>query len=289
MSAVCPVLCYHAITDDPGDPAERLHAVHPETLHAQLDWLRRRFEIVPLAELAQRDSWTGLAAVTFDDGFRSAIETGWPVLRDLGLPATFFLIGEALATGTFWRERVRSAIRHGLQADFLAWAGDAPAAAGIRAERFYKDSKSPARDIPALDRLLADFLAARGIGFEGRCLDEPAKLPREPGFATGNHSARHYVAAALNREGQSREVLEGQRALAARGIADHPFYAIPFGGTDDFGPATLGAAKAAGYAGVLLSRGALNGAAPTYGKDGLLLVERLMPADDPGDLGVRIG
>ncbi len=290
MPDVCPVLCYHAVADDPGDPAERLHAVRPGVLRAQLDWLAARFQVVPLSELAVRDSWAGLAAVTFDDGYRSAVRDGWDIVRALGLPASFFLIGEGLDTGTFWRERVRTLIRHALVPDFLAWAGGAPATAGLAAERFYKASKAPDRDPVALDRLLAQFLDARGLDpRERNALASPKELPTQDGFAVGNHSAHHWVAAALSDADQRAEVREGRRALARHGLADGPFYAIPFGGDGDYGPATLAAAGAAGYAGVLLSRNRVNAGTPTRTADGLLTVERLMPADDPDDLARRIG
>ena len=290
MPDVCPVLCYHAVADDPGDPAERLHAVRPDTLRAQLAWLARRFQVVRLAELARRDDWAGLAAVTFDDGYRSAVATGWPILRDAGLPATFFLIGEGLATGTFWRERVRTVIRHGLVEAFLAAAGGDPAAADVRPERFYKDSKTPGRDHARFDRLLAAFLADRGLDpRERNPLAGAAELPAEPGFAVGNHSARHYVAAGLSDADKRAEIADGQAALARRGLADGPFYAVPFGGADDVDARTLAAVREAGYAGALLSRSDLNGPVPARSADGLLLVERLMPADDPDDLARRIG
>jgi peptidoglycan/xylan/chitin deacetylase (PgdA/CDA1 family) len=291
MPAPCPVLCYHAVTDDPGGPAERLHAVRPAVLAAQLDWLAARYRVVPLAELARRDDWAGLAAVTFDDGYRSAIETGWPICRDRGLPAGFALIGTALETGTFWRERVRTVIRHALVDAFLQWAGDQPAVAGLRAARFYKDSKRPDGDPAALDRLLAAFLAERGLDPRARnaCTTGPQALPADPGFAVVNHSAHHWTPAALTPAREQAEVRDGRAALAAAGLRDGAFYAIPFGGDGDYGDATLQAAAEAGYAGVLTSRGRVNGPEPAIGPYGLRVVERIMPADDPDDLARRIG
>jgi peptidoglycan/xylan/chitin deacetylase (PgdA/CDA1 family) len=291
MPAPCPVLCYHAVTDDPGAPAERLHAVRPATLAAQLDWLAAHYRIVPLAELAQCDDWSGLAAVTFDDGYRSAIETAWPICRARGVPASFALIGAALATGSFWRERVRTVIRHGLAAACLAWAGDAVAVRGLRADRFYKDSKRPDGDPAELDRLLVAFLAERGLDPRERnaCTTGLRALPSDPAFAVLNHSAHHWTPAALTPAQQGAEVRDGRAALARAGLDEGPFYAVPFGGDGDYGDATLQAAAESGYAGVLLSRGRVNGPAPAVGPYGLRVVERVMPADDPDDLARRIG
>lgn len=291
MPELCPVLCYHAVTEDPGDPAERLHAVRPATLAAQLDWLAQRYQVVSLAELARRDDWAGLAAITFDDGYRSAVQTGWPICRERGLPATFALIRATLRTGTFWRERVRTVIRHGLVEAFLRWADGQRSVQGVRAERFFKDSKRPNGDPAALDALLLAFLVTRGLepADNPPCVSDFAALPDDPGFAVANHSANHWVASALWPGLQRIEVWDGRAALADAGILESPFYAIPFGGDGDYGEATLEGAREAGYAGVLLSRGRCNGPAPQFTANGLRLVERIMPADDPDDLARRIG
>src|SRR5688572_61567 len=70
---------------------------HAARLERQLRYLRRVFTIVPLAEFAA--SPTGprtpggrrRAAITFDDGLRSNMLVAYPILRALGIPATFFV------------------------------------------------------------------------------------------------------------------------------------------------------------------------------------------------------
>ena len=64
------------------------------TLERQLRWLRRRFDIVALHTLAHAAAAGEVGrklALTFDDGLYSNIEVAYPLLRNLGLPATFFV------------------------------------------------------------------------------------------------------------------------------------------------------------------------------------------------------
>lgn len=91
------ILCYHAIDADWTSPL----AVEPDAFAAQAGWLARRRLVVDLdlaiARIDRRGRLPrGMAALTFDDGFASVFEVAWPVLRDLRLPITVFLVAETL-------------------------------------------------------------------------------------------------------------------------------------------------------------------------------------------------
>ena len=66
-------------------------------LALQLRYLRRVFSFVPLATLAASVTESAppgqqrRAAIVFDDGLRSNVAVGYPILRALGIPATFFV------------------------------------------------------------------------------------------------------------------------------------------------------------------------------------------------------
>src|SRR5687767_9436601 len=66
-------------------------------LERQLRYLRRVFTFVPLAELAASIGAARLrgrrrrAGMVFDDGLRSNVRVAYPMLRSLGIPATFFV------------------------------------------------------------------------------------------------------------------------------------------------------------------------------------------------------
>jgi Polysaccharide deacetylase len=69
----------------------------PPPLERQLRYLRRVFNLVPFAALAASISAARAparrrqAAIIFDDGLRSNVRVAYPMLRALGIPATFFV------------------------------------------------------------------------------------------------------------------------------------------------------------------------------------------------------
>lgn len=70
----------------------------------------RHFTVVPLDAMVTRlergASVAGLLAVTFDDGYRDNFENAAPILRSLGLPATFFVVSDFMETDAVaWWDR----------------------------------------------------------------------------------------------------------------------------------------------------------------------------------------
>jgi peptidoglycan/xylan/chitin deacetylase (PgdA/CDA1 family) len=91
------ILCYHSV-----DPAwDSPLAVRPEEFEAHCAWLARHRTVVPLAEAVTRLDRSGrlpsgLAVITFDDGFTGVLDHALPVLARHGLPATIFLVAQTL-------------------------------------------------------------------------------------------------------------------------------------------------------------------------------------------------
>lgn len=95
------ILCYHAV--EPSWTAAL--SVTPRTFHSHARWLADAKDVVPLdraLELMDRRFRlpSGVAAITFDDGFRSVYEHALPILQELSLPSTVFVV-----TGTLTGDR----------------------------------------------------------------------------------------------------------------------------------------------------------------------------------------
>jgi peptidoglycan/xylan/chitin deacetylase (PgdA/CDA1 family) len=85
------ILMYHALGD--GDR----HSVAADRFAGQMQWLREAsgLTVSPLIDAATSPSTTSTAvALTFDDGFRTVLTLGVPVLARYGLPFTVFVVGE---------------------------------------------------------------------------------------------------------------------------------------------------------------------------------------------------
>lgn len=89
-------LAYHGVEEKILD--ERIQGVHlPLSLFEEhVDYIARNFEVVSLAELAERlEQGRGLdgrqVVLTFDDGYRNNLYTVAPVLRSAGLPFSVFI------------------------------------------------------------------------------------------------------------------------------------------------------------------------------------------------------
>lgn len=101
------ILAYHRVAADI-DSAERAAyyglIVSTKTFRRHCEMLARSYDVLPLGDAAaviagERSSKRSVAAITFDDGYLDFYEQAFPVLRDLGLPATVFLPTECIERG----------------------------------------------------------------------------------------------------------------------------------------------------------------------------------------------
>ncbi len=105
------VLTFHRVRPDGEAAAGRpLRALETPVsdFRRLLVWLRARYEPLALADWLAREAPPARAAfaVTFDDGWADNYHHAFPVLRDLGIPATIFLATGAVEDRTpFWWQR----------------------------------------------------------------------------------------------------------------------------------------------------------------------------------------
>jgi len=113
-----PILMYHRIVERGARSEEDPYAVSADILEAQLDWLATHsFAPVPL-DLALQFPAPGEArrfAVTFDDGYADFLELVLPVLSRRGVPATVFVVSNAIGGHADWDGGARILSRDGVR------------------------------------------------------------------------------------------------------------------------------------------------------------------------------
>lgn len=95
----CHLIMFHGLTDHPPlfatEDCGGKH-IHVDDFRRVLQWLKTYFTVVPLEAIVAaleegKDLPPNSIALTFDDGYESNYTLAYPVLRELGLPATIFL------------------------------------------------------------------------------------------------------------------------------------------------------------------------------------------------------
>jgi peptidoglycan/xylan/chitin deacetylase (PgdA/CDA1 family) len=99
------VLGYHRVVEQFGAHSARTMPamlVSRRMLERHLDWVALHYRLVSLDELGSRlDSGApaaGMAAVTFDDGYRDVYEHALPLLKRKGIPAAVFVVTDLVGT-----------------------------------------------------------------------------------------------------------------------------------------------------------------------------------------------
>jgi len=101
------VITYHGVRNtDLAIPDECFIA--RDRFISQMLYIKQHFTVVPLSQalamgVSQRRAGPPILSITFDDGFQNVYDNAFPVLKDLGLPATVFLVTSLTDTdGTIW-------------------------------------------------------------------------------------------------------------------------------------------------------------------------------------------
>ena len=255
-SPVGVVLMYHRVTDAALDPFDL--CVSPSRFRAQLEWLSAVGTLVPLAEIAARETRQATLqfALTFDDGYVDNLTHAAPLLTGAAAPATFFL---TTATGPepyrYWWDRLN-----------LLLSGDGPRAITLElpsGEAAFSLETAPEREaavrriheavvgLPpaARDRVIDAAIVSAGAGrlessTRRMTWDEARLLNTNPLFEIGGHTGEHLLLPAQPPGVVEAALLESRLALQRELGGAVTSLAYPFGAFDH---QTIALAQTAGY------------------------------------------
>ncbi len=281
------ILGYHRVASVDSDPWSL--AVSLEHFHGQMERLRSAFDPTPLRSMTESSGGRSgqiPVAVTFDDGYRDFVEHALPVLEELEIPSTLFVVTGGLGSA-FWWDRLAGVLSRSVDAlqrvhfeaggDVVEWGpGEDSGELVSRAYRSLTGAGATERE-----RVLS--------GLESRSRDaglpispapavlselEVSALARHPLVEIGSHTVSHprlsdlsarEVDDELKRSGSRLEELTGDRVTS---------FSYPHGATR---PGLSDRVAAAGYDRACLSRNGL-----VSGRSDPLALPRLWPTDLAG-------
>ena len=218
------VLIFHRVRParDPLFPRE----LDADAFRDRLSWLRAWCNVLPLDDavdaLARGTLPARAAAITFDDGYADNHDVALPILREMGLPATFFIATGFLDGGRMWNdtviEAIRSTARPTLALDAAGLGSfDLPSVEARRAAVMKVIAALKHRPPAEREEAVAHVADVAGVDLPADLMMSSDKVRRlaAAGMGIGAHTITHPILAAADdalarREiGGSREILEG--------------------------------------------------------------------------------
>lgn len=116
------VLMYHGVVKDSWSLAEdNWLQVKESEFRRQMQHLKKHFDVVDLGTAIretphqQNTSQKPKVAITFDDGYMNNYTVAYPILKELQLPATIFVVTNMIDNNNlFWYDRIRTAMKNSL-------------------------------------------------------------------------------------------------------------------------------------------------------------------------------
>lgn len=290
-----PILIYHSVESKSKHKSvsKNIHNVKPKSFKRQLTVLKKNYDVVFVDEILRRlkkgKPVGGLAAVTFDDGYKSVLENALPILKNLDIPATWYLSTKLITEKSFWRDKVRFIINTEKVSNFLAWLSKKNVElSGLKDEDFYWKSKDPDTvNSKTMEKMTSQFLenvVSEDVSFDRIYADKKEIDSVDSNLIhIGNHTHSHYVLSSLSKKEQKKEVNKTKKILESYNAKKSSILSVPFGGKHTFNKDTKEVCRELGYEGVLTSSGENISSAVgsyTYENDRLPKLMRFMPSNN---------
>jgi peptidoglycan/xylan/chitin deacetylase (PgdA/CDA1 family) len=255
------VITYHGLIGAPL-PIRDGCFLHVSNFRQQMEYLSKNFEMLHVEEAlawSNRRTNRPLACVTFDDGFESVHNLAFPILKQLNIPATVYLVTDLVDSDeTLWFARLHQAIcetslrslEFGGRSHSLA---DRAACAQASIDLQIDLKRLPRTEFePALEHVLALLGVTpknRSVIWEPfRILssDKIRSMSKDGLVRFGAHTASHQILTRTTPEDAEREIERSVTRVAA--LVDEPSrsFAYPNGGAQDFDVNAMEAVRRAG-------------------------------------------
>jgi peptidoglycan/xylan/chitin deacetylase (PgdA/CDA1 family) len=242
-------MAYHRVIPASAAAADHVHSamwITPETLAAQIRWMRSLGDVVDLETLIRADdrpSTRALFALTFDDGWRDHCTLAFPVLRAAHVPATVFLVSDAVEHGgLFWTEDIvtkthhvslRGGDRRILSALAELWPDNESRPKAASPSALCESWVEALKHVPDPERRERSERYLRAIGAAQEPLrgyvmtwDQAREMERE-GITFGSHTHTHRILEGLDAAEMERELALSRVAISNQLQRDVTLFCYP--------------------------------------------------------------
>ena len=265
------ILLYHGVTKERGEGVfnYRQKFIDTDAFRAQLVWMKKAFEVLPLAEFLTRQATgtlsAGALAITFDDGYANNYTNAFPALKELGVPATFFITTDFIEGVPLPVDRIEYAVGVTRCGELtLPWAdsGKRTFVLATREERIAADLaiRTHMKTLESHGAFLGALEECAGVHL-AQVLAQSSYRPmtwehmqemEASGMTFAPHTRSHPILSHLPVEYAREEILASREALRAN--LTHPLldtFAYPNGGASDYTDETIALLKELGFAAAL--------------------------------------
>jgi peptidoglycan/xylan/chitin deacetylase (PgdA/CDA1 family) len=216
------VLIFHRVhaQPDPLFPGE----AHVRSFTRQMGWIKRWFNVLPLATAVAGLRSGSLparpAVITFDDGYADNCTVALPILRSLGLTATFFVATGFLDGGRMWNDTLIETVRlaRGPLLDLTPVGLDAYPVDTVERRRAAIHALIARLKYfePVERQRQVDVIAAcAGVHLPDDLMLTSSQLREmaRAGMTVGGHTVHHPILASLSDDQALAEMVDGRRRL----------------------------------------------------------------------------
>jgi peptidoglycan/xylan/chitin deacetylase (PgdA/CDA1 family) len=253
-SSMGRILMYHNFANscDSNRDAVLVHDVR-----AQMSYLRRHFEIVPLATLVEcirsgarfRDR---MVVLTVDDGRRNFYEYFYPLLKEFAVPATFFVVSSFIeGAGWIWTDKILWLAEQPCRPDELA---------PERLDHFFAELN--ALNPAVRNRQIGDLAAQMGVEIPLRppakyapCSWSELREMADSGLVEiGSHTVNHPILSAITDSEALWQLTDSRAQIETNLSRKVDSFCFPNGKPSDYRPIHMQQLQDAGYKSAVVAR-----------------------------------
>lgn len=196
--------------------------------------------------------------VTFDDGYRDNYELALPILKELGIPAIFFIPTEAIDERKLgWWDQIHYLVKKSTRSEIQLGGRRlelGPCRLAAAEACVQEMSSRPASGHESTEAFLRELSLACGVELPGPELCSAELMTWEQvldaqrqGITIGAHTHTHRVLSTLSLDDQREELRSSKRMLEAKLGTPVRSLAYPVGGYEHFNPETKTLAQEEGF------------------------------------------